>query len=86
MRCNVAGEKPINIIWYHNGKVVKTQNSTRLEITRDGKLNFHKTRASDVGTYYCRASNKFGSVVSRTATLTSAGKMSIPFSESIIED
>ena len=72
LSCPATGVSPISIRWYRNGKVLKTKDNPRLELTLDGKLIFYEVLASDVGTYYCVASNKLSSVSSKSVTVSIA--------------
>ena len=72
LSCPATGISPITISWYHNGKLLKTKDDPRLELTLDGKLIFYQILASDGGAYYCVASNEMNSVNSKTVTVSIA--------------
>ncbi|XP_069115422.1 roundabout homolog 2-like isoform X5 [Argopecten irradians] len=74
--CRAEGEPKPTITWYHNGQRVITypeNPSTPKMLIEDRKLFFlsvtHNRKESDVGVYYCNATNIHGSAISRNATL-----------------
>lgn len=82
LNCRAEGEPKPKITWYRNGEKVITSPenpfSNRM-IFPDGKLFFlsvvyNKKDKTDLGVYYCNATNIHGSAISRNATLSIAGK------------
>lgn len=83
--CEVAGiPKPI-VEWYRNGRVVppQTDEATQSNIHADGTLKngyvksyYHIANLTkyDEGPYYCKATNKLGSQISETVSLTVVGE------------
>ncbi|XP_055865507.1 roundabout homolog 1-like isoform X5 [Biomphalaria glabrata] len=74
--CKAEGSPPPEIIWYKNGEKVNTSKddpaSHRLLLP--GELFFlriihSKSLKPDIGTYYCNATNIYGSAISRNASL-----------------
>ncbi|XP_060067917.1 roundabout homolog 1-like isoform X3 [Ylistrum balloti] len=74
--CRAEGDPKPTITWYHNNERVITypeNPSTPKMLIEDRKLFFlsvtHNRKESDVGVYYCNATNIHGSAISRNATL-----------------
>ena len=61
--CNVAGRPTPTLTWYHEGRLITTEDPNRKSTIReDGtySLIFHTVHLSDGGQYECVASNKGG--------------------------
>ncbi|GFO47815.1 roundabout-like protein 2 [Plakobranchus ocellatus] len=77
LECKVEGDPKPTVTWYRNGEKVSTSaddhSSHRLVIKEHGRdgLFFlriiQNSNISDIGTYYCNATNIHGSAISRTA-------------------
>ena len=66
LECSATGSPTPTITWYKNGLLLSTPTS--------GSLGITNVQSSDVGRYYCVASNTAGSIQSKTATLRLACK------------
>ncbi|XP_061183726.1 roundabout homolog 1-like isoform X6 [Saccostrea echinata] len=76
LNCQADGNPPPTITWYHNGEKVATIDEdpySQKMLIEGGKLFFlrviHQKDKSDAGVYYCNATNRLGSAISRNATL-----------------
>ncbi|XP_062583892.1 roundabout homolog 1-like [Saccostrea cucullata] len=76
LNCQADGNPPPTITWYHNGEKVATiveDPFSQKMLIEGGKLFFlrviHQKDKSDAGVYYCNATNRLGSAISRNATL-----------------
>ena len=65
--CQATGEPVPNIIWYFNGVMINTSNTSKYNISNStngsvitSAFTILSTRSSDVGTYNCYAENDFG--------------------------
>ncbi|XP_056010130.1 roundabout homolog 1-like isoform X11 [Ostrea edulis] len=77
LNCQADGNPKPTITWYHNGKKVATMDEdpySQKMLIEGGKLFFlrvvhNQKDKSDAGVYYCNATNRLGSAISRNATL-----------------
>ncbi|XP_053408441.1 roundabout homolog 2-like isoform X2 [Mercenaria mercenaria] len=71
--CLASGVPTPTITWYQNGKEVQFDKDHVRMLLPDGQLFFlrfiYTKNQTHVGTYYCKAANSLGEVVSREATV-----------------
>ena len=75
LTCRASGSPTPNITWFRNGASLSLDQ--RLTVNANGTLHIvnitENTDAARVGTrYHCTARNRFGTILSRTATLSYA--------------
>lgn len=87
LNCKVEGEPTPVVTWYRDGQLVVTANDSPTShrmLLPNGQLFFlrvvrSKTGDSDIGVYYCNATNPETkvSVISRNASLKIAGRLAL---------
>lgn len=68
--CNATGNTVPKISWTRNGYSVDTSNSSRIDLSHEGKqLTIKNVRRTDSALYRCVAENSLGNVTSYNTTL-----------------
>ncbi|KAJ8866133.1 hypothetical protein PR048_033657 [Dryococelus australis] len=68
LKCDVSGDKPVNVMWLRGGKMeLNPASNYRVSVKQDStphgvsaELQIEGAEASDSGAYFCQASNMYG--------------------------
>ncbi|XP_068688353.1 fibroblast growth factor receptor 4-like [Montipora foliosa] len=62
LKCHANGEAPLNITWLKDGSILSRADEKLLK-SKGRVLNFHKLSSSQAGSYMCKVTNAFGTIV-----------------------